>query len=242
MNENSFRVREIDVREIDQGSAYALSDARVTFIRRTYAHLAGAVLAFIALSALLVKVVPGEVIAWLDGPAGLLGSMVFLMVSSMIAQWWARSRASVAFQYMGLGLYIGAFAIFILPLIYWAANFANDKNIIPTAGILTLGVFGGLTLSVFVTRKDYRSLYPILAVGSMVALAFIVAAIAFGFSLGLLFCFAMVALISGFILYQTSEVLHRFPTDFHVAAALMLFSSIATLFLYIFQILAANRD
>jgi FtsH-binding integral membrane protein len=78
---------------------------------------------------------------------------------------------------------------------------------IPTAGILTLGVFGGLTLSVFVTKKDYSPLRPILCVGSLIALGVIVAGVILGFPLGLFFSFAMVALMSGYILYYTSQVM-----------------------------------
>ena len=57
----------------------------------------------------------------------------------------------------------------------------------PTAGILTLAVFGGLTFSVFVTRKDYSSLRPVLCVGSWIALGVIVAGCLIGFGLGRLF-------------------------------------------------------
>jgi FtsH-binding integral membrane protein len=66
----------------------------------------------------------------------------------------------------------------------------------------------------------------------------------FGFSLGLIFSFAMVGFMSAYILYETSQVMLNFPTNKHVAAALMLFSSVATLFFYILRILMAfsSRD
>ena len=53
---------------------------------------------------------------------------------------------------------------------------------------------------------------------------------------------AVVVLISGFILYDTSNVLHHYRTDQHVAAALALFSSIAILFWYVLQIIMQSRD
>jgi FtsH-binding integral membrane protein len=115
---------------------------------------------------------------------------------------------------------------------------------IPTAGILTLGVFGGLTLSVFVTKKDYSPLRPILTVGSLIALGVIVAACLVGFNLGLIFSFVMVALMSGYILYYTSQVMLHYRTDQHVAAALALFAAVATLFWYILRIVmsVSSRD
>ncbi len=57
---------------------------------------------------------------------------------------------------------------------------------------MTGAVFGGLTLSVFVTRKDYSFLGPVLSLGFMLAFGVIIAGMIFHFSLGLFFCFAMV--------------------------------------------------
>jgi FtsH-binding integral membrane protein len=51
----------------------------------------------------------------------------------------------------------------------------------------------------------------------------------------------MVAFAGTAILYQTSNVLHRFRTDQHVAAALVLFASVALLFWYILRIFSSRR-
>ena len=69
------------------------------------------------------------------------------------------------------------------------------------------------------------------------AFGVIVAAMIFGFSLGLLFSFALVALACGYILYDTSNVLHHYRTDQHVAASLELFASVTMLFWYILRVL-----
>lgn len=227
----------------DRGRDYAarpaLSEARVAFIRSTYAHLAGALLAFIALEALLLQVVtPNAVIGLMGGgsPFGFLFVLGAFMVASWVAQMWARSETSTALQDAGLGLYVVAEALIMLPLLYIAQHY-SDPSLIPTAGILTLCVFGGLTASVFVTGKDYSGLYPILMVGSLVALGVIVAACLFGFHLGLFFSLAMVVLLAGYILYETSNIMLHHRTDMPVAAALMLFSSVATMFWYILRIL-----
>jgi FtsH-binding integral membrane protein len=54
----------------------------------------------------------------------------------------------------------------------------------------------------------------------------------------------MVALASGAILYNTSNILHHYRTDQHVAAALALFAAVALLFWYILQIImrTSSRD
>lgn len=226
-------------------AARAANSDRATFIRRTYAHLAGAILAFMGIEALLLNVLTIEqqdTIFRLMGGYGWLVVMFAFMGASWLAQTWAQSDSSPGMQYMGLGLYVVAEAVIFLPLLIIAERFMPKA--IPTAAILTLGVFGGLTLSVFVTKKDYSPLRPILAVGSLIALGVIVAAIFLGFNLGLIFSFIMVALMSGYILYYTSQVMLHYRTDQHVAAALALFAAVATLFWYILRIVMAvsSRD
>lgn len=210
---------------------------RAEFIRRTYSHLAGAILAFIGLEAVLVNTVPLDAVERVLGesPYSWLIVLAAFLGASWIAQYWAQSQTSRALQYLGLGLYVVAEAVIFLPLLLIAANF-SDPSVIPTAGILTLATFGGLTITVFITRKDFSFLGPILAIGGLIALGLIVVAIFVGFDLGVLFAAAMVVLMSGYILYYTSNVLHHYRTDQYVAASLALFAAIATLFWYILEI------
>lgn len=225
-------------------AARAPADERASFIRRTYGHLAGAILAFTALEALLLQLPNVEQIvnammmssrySWLI----VVGAFVGV---SWLANAWAQSSTSRGLQYAGLALYVAAEAFIFLPILYIAQHFY--PNAIPTAGILTLAIFGGLTAAVLVTRRNFSFLGPVLAIASLLSLGFIVAGAIFGFNhLGLWFCFAMVALACGYILYDTSNVLHQYRTDQHVAAALALFASVALLFYYILMIvMSSNR-
>ena len=63
----------------------------------------------------------------------------------------------------------------------------------------------------------------------------------FDFNLGNLFAGVMVAFAAAYILYYTSNILHHYRLDQHVAASLALFASVALLFWYILQ-LFMNRD
>ncbi len=220
------------------GSAASAAPAeRAEFIRRTYSHLAGAILAFIGLEAVLVNTVPLDLVAGLLGGSRLSWLVVLaaFMGASWVAQYWARSQTSVALQYCGLALYVVAEAVIFLPLLLIASQISSP-SVIPTAGILTLATFGGLTLTVFITRTDFSFMGPVLCVGSLIALGLIIAGCIFRFDLGVLFAGAMVVLMSGYILYYTSNVMHHYRTDQHVAAALALFAAVATLFWYILQI------
>lgn len=225
-------------------AAEASTDARAAFIRRTYGHLAGAIALFIALEAVLLKsALAGIMLNFIQS-----SRMGWLMIlgAFILVGWLARSMAtkieSVPLQYLGLGLYIVAEAVIFVPILYIAANFSSP-DVISTAAILTGLLFAGLTAVVFMTRKDFSFLSSILTIGGIVALGLIVCGAVFGFTLGLVFSGAMVLLASGAILYDTSNVLHHYRTDQHVAASLELFASVALLFWYILRIVMAfSRD
>lgn len=225
-------------------AADALPAERASFIRKTYLHLAGAVLIFILMEAYLIssgaglwaaQTMLGTRYSWLI----VLG---LFMGVSMLAQWWANSQTSKALQYMGLGIFIVAEAIIFLPLLFIAAVQSDGYDLFAKAGITTLGLFLGLTAVVFLTKKDFSFLGPILMIGGFVALGFIASGIIFGFSLGNIFAFAMVAFAGGSILYETSNILHRYNTNQHVAASLTLFASVALLFWYILRIFMGSRN
>jgi FtsH-binding integral membrane protein len=229
---------------------------RAAFIRRTYAHLAGAILAFLAIEAGIFAVLRPMVgnasfDSTLTGMFRSQFSWLIVMVAfvgvSYLARYWANNGASPALQYAGLGLYVIAEALIFVPILWVAmiliptAEGGSAFDLVGQAGILTLCLFAGLTSVVFFTGKDFSFLGPIIAIASFVALGVIVCAIIFGFSLGLLFSLAMIVLAAASILYDTSNIIHHFRTDQHVAAALGLFASVAMLFYYVLLALMQSR-
>jgi FtsH-binding integral membrane protein len=163
------------------------------------------------------------------------------MLVSWVANAWAMNATSSAMQHAGLGLYVVAMSILLIPLLCLAQLKTGDGKIILSAATATGGLFAMLTATVFITRKDFSFLRSILTFGGLAAMGFILTAIIFGFALGPIFMYAMVALMCGYILYDTSNVLHHYRIGQHVAAALALFASIVTLFWYILQ-LFLSRD
>ncbi|HVE84959.1 MAG TPA: Bax inhibitor-1 family protein [Myxococcales bacterium] len=223
-------------------AADAAREERVAFIRRTYAHLLGAVLAFIGIEAFLFQTgAAGLIMRSL--PPGRLGWLVVLggfMFVGWLAQRWTQERGEPSTQYLGLGIYVIAESLIFVPLLSYAARFAGPDTI-PAAGVYTALIFTGLTGTVFLTKKDFSFLQPALAIAGFAALGVIVTSMLFGFNLGNLFCAAMVVFASGYILFYTSKVLNGYPTDAHVAASLALFSAVALLFWYVLRILASSR-
>ena len=68
-------------------------------------------------------------------------------------------------------------------------------------------------------------------------MGFIVCSLIFGFSLGLVFSSVMVLFAGGSVLYTTSNIIHHYNPNQHVAASLSLFASVALLFFYILSTL-----
>jgi FtsH-binding integral membrane protein len=220
----------------------ASADARGQFIVKTYMHLLGAIVAFIMLEAVLLTLPIGEAITatlMSNRMNGIIMLGAFMGVS-YIANRWAESEVSQSMQYLGLVVYVFAWSIMMLPILYIATTFGGD-GVIPSAAIATLGIFTGLTAIVFITRKNFSFMGPLLGVIGFGAMGLIVSSILFGFSLGILFTYAMIVFAAGYVLYDTSKVLHDYRIGQHVAASLALFASIALLFWYILQ-LVMHRD
>lgn len=223
--------------------AVPVSDAdintRSTFLSRTYLHLVVAILLFTGI----------EVALFTSGLAititkGMLGVSWLLVLGGFVVVNWFASRVamsaeSLLAQYAALAVFVLAEAIIFVPLLAIAMMYA--PTMIASAAWVTLLGFGGLTAVVFVTRKDFSFLRGILMWGGIVALVLIVAGVLFGFELGTYFSVAMVAFAGAAILYDTSNVLHHFPEDRYVGAALQLFASVALMFWYVLRLFLASR-
>lgn len=223
----------------DMARGAIVDDSRATFIRKTYLHLAGAIAVFAMIeTALFASGMAESIIGTLfvGSNVGMLFLLAAFIGAGWLAQYWARADQPLPMQYFGLGLYILVEVLIFLPLLYIAVNFSSP-DVLPTAGLLTLFLSGGLTMAVFVSGKDFSFLRPIITIGSFVALGTVFCAILFGFSLGLFFSVAMVGLASISIVYSTSNVLHHYGPSQYVAAALDLFASVALLFYYVLRIL-----
>jgi FtsH-binding integral membrane protein len=219
-------------------AARANVDERTDFIRKTYLHLAGAVLAFIGIEAVLLNMpfVPDLVNTMIGQRFSWLVVIGLFVGVSYVSEKWARSATSVGMQYAGLSLFVVAQSIVFVPLLYVAEQF-GPPNVIPQAAMVTAVMFGGLTLIVFVTGHDFSYLRNILWIVGLAAFGIIIWAVFARHDLGIPFMIAMIAFACGYILYDTSNVMHHYRIGQHVAAALALFASVALLFWYVLQLL-----
>jgi FtsH-binding integral membrane protein len=234
--------------EIQQTQQHVLiadlaADRKVAFYRKTYTHLAWAVLLFVLVETLFfqIPVVLKFALSLTEGWLWLLMLGGFMLVTSYAEKMALKSHDRNK-QYLALLLYVVAEAFIFIPLIFMAILIAEDGSfdILNQAAILTLSLFSGLSAIVLLTKKDFSFLKSILAIGFFIALGLIIAGVLFGFNLGLWFSVGMVILASGSILYQTSNMAHQYSEDQYVAASLGLFASLMLLFWYILSILNRN--
>jgi FtsH-binding integral membrane protein len=214
--------------------------ARARFITRTYNHLFGAIALFAATEVFLFQ---SGIAASITRFAG--GNWLLILGGFMIASWLftrlAHTAETRAGQYLGLGAFVVAEALLFAPMLYIADHVAPGT--IQSAAIVTMLGFAGLSGVAFVSKKDFSFLRTFLMWGGILAIVAIVASLIFGFQLGTFFSVAMVGLAGASILYDTSNVLHHYPEDRYVGAALQLFASVALMFWYVLRLLMSlQRD
>ena len=228
-------------------AAYAPENARLAFIRRTYLHLAVSVAALVGIEALLLSAVQGQggqqlLATFFGSRMSLLVVFGLFMAGGFLARYLARADMPPAVKYLGLAMYIAIQAVFLLPILYVATKQFGGMKLVNEAALLTLVTFGGLTLTVFLTKMDFSGIGPYLIAASWAIFAVFIAGILFGFGLGLWISFVCIALAAGFILYDTSNILHHHRTDEHVGASLELLADVVLLFYHILRVLMFSRS
>ena len=129
------------------------------------------------------------------------------------------------------------------PIISQYLNMPNGTQIVMTAMGGTAAIFMGLSAYVLISKRDLTFMGGFLTVGVLVAFLAGLGAIFFNIpALSLTVSAAFVLLMSGLILYETSNIVHGGETNY-VMATVTLFVSIFNLFTSLLHLLGfANRE
>ena len=215
------------------------AETRSNFIWRTYGHVAAAILLFAGIETYLFD----SGLAFPMAQTMLGFSWLLILGAFMIVGWLATHVAhtvqSKPLQYVALVGFVVAEAIIFLPLL--AIAISQAPGMVESAVGVTLLGTAGLTAVALITRKDFSFLRGILVWGGILAIVAIVAAVLFGFELGTWFSVAMIGFAGAAVLYDTSNILHHYPEDRYVAAALQLFASIALMFWYVLRLFMSRN-
>lgn len=225
----------------DQNLLIQLTDQdRAAFYRKTYMHVALAVLLFIGVEFVLLQIEPlvEFMLSLTQGYLWLLLLGGFWLATHFATHLsYKLDRTS---QYIGLFIYVIAEALIFVPILYIALAYSHPA-VLGQAASLTAFLFIALSAVAMFTRQDFSFLRSALTIGFILAIGLIVVGIIFGFNLGLWFSVAMIVLAAGSILYQTSQLKYHYHSDQYVGAAVGLFASLMLLFWYILRIFM-SRD
>jgi len=227
----------------DSGFAIdAAVNERVTFIRRTYLHLVGE-LGGVALATVVIL----QSVVLQRAAVALWNSWILYLAAffglSLLTRKLLEGRKSLAIQYAGAALWVFFLGLLVAPLAMAANARFGSYAVLGEGLILTGCVFGGLTAYVFFTKKDFSYLGGILSVASWTLLG--VAVIAFflgGFAGSPIWSILWVLLLSGWVLYDTSKLMHRRHVDEYVAASVDLLVDFVYMFIHIVILLMGSRD
>lgn len=222
------------------------AEKRATFLKRIYGHVALAFLGFILIEAFLfVSGIADYLFSLMTSSQFVMLGIVFgFMFAAGAVEKWAHKATNKSTQYFALGLYALMEAIFFIPIISIAfLNLGSNAimDLLVPAGMFSVGLFAGLVATAFLTGKDFSFLKTGLVIGFGVAIALIIFSTLFGMDLGAWFSVAMILLMAGAILFQTSKILKTYHEEQYVMAAVSVFASFMTLLFYVLR-LFMSRD
>lgn len=209
-------------------------DERVQFIRKVYALFFAAIL-FAVGGVMLGFTFPPLMIAAARHPWMMLILMIGGVMGAQAVRHVPRVNLIALFGFTTLT------GVIISPLLYIIGR-TNPVSIFQ-AGVLTVGIFGGLTAYVFLSNRDFSFLRGMVTVGLITVVLAGLLNVLFVGSLGLGFALAVATLLlfAGFVLYDTSNIIRRYPTTEYVSGALNLYLDALNIFLALLRILNAGR-
>jgi modulator of FtsH protease len=216
--------------------AQASADVRMAFIQKTYVLFLAGILSAIVMGGITLNTpLLGASLAVLQMP---LLALILIFGGSMLASAVSRTEG---LNYIALFGFTGLIGFIFAPILRLYEMSA--PGIVSQAAVITVMIFGSLTAYVFVSKKDFSFLGGLLFVGCLSLVLASLANVFFFKSWGASYWLAWISafLFSGFVLYDTSRIIHRYDEKGYCAAALSLFLDFFNLFMAILRILGGRR-
>lgn len=229
----------------------AALDERIAFIRKVYLMTLTGIVMFFGVAGGLAFGAAAGIEPAVTIVKAMLGIHPLIYFLGFLGLSWAAHKLAFVPGINVVAYYTlaGGLGLLTAPLMLYALAAAGGGiEIIGQAFGLTTLTFGGLTAYVFISKKDFSFLGGFLAVGMIMAIvatfALIIATMVFDVQVDMLSTAlsAFVALVFiGYVLYDTSNVLHRYATDMVVPAAMALMVDFVMLFRLILSLLLSRR-
>ncbi len=143
--------------------------------------------------------------------------------------------------------FTGLFGFALGPILNGYLAMANGGQIVMTAMGMTAATFLGLSAYVLTSKKDFSFMGGFLAAGMMVVMISMVVLLVLPFfgvhipALHLAFSAAVVLLMAGFIVYDTSNIVNGTYTNY-IMATVSLYTSIFNLFIHLLSLVGFLND
>lgn len=223
-----------NVRTIDARSEQSVLQTNKV-IRNTYLLLA-MTLVFSAITAGISMAINPPMMLY-------VGSVLVSFVMIFILNKMQNSAAALPLTF----LFTGLMGFGLGPILNHYLGLPNGGEIVMTAMGMTALTFVGLSAYVLTSRKDFSFMGGFLAAGSMVLIIAMIALFVlpmFGVNVGgfgLAFSALVVLLMSGFILYDTSNIVNGTYTNY-IMATVSLYLNIYNLLVHLLSLVGAFSD
>jgi modulator of FtsH protease len=233
--------------------AHASPTTRLAFLRKVYGLftagiLTSAVAAMIALNvgdpvSVGRGIAVPPIVAWFMEHR-ILGIVAFIGAFFALSF----SRRKPVLNVVALFGFTFVAGLFIAPALFVATMLAKmggtlSANPVRDAFLLASAGFGGLTAYTFVTRKNFSFLGGFLSMGLWVVIGASIISLFVGSQMfHLAIASVGVLLFGGFVLYDTSRLLHSEEVEGPVDFAVSLYLSFLNMFLFLLQILSSRRS
>lgn len=211
---------------VANSAASAGIEERMSFLKKVYGLLTASLLMAVVAANIGQSLNPGLMIPLFIAQI----VMIFVAMGVRRKPYW---NVAALFGFTGLsGLTLGP-----VMLVY-------DAAVIQEALLLTMIIFGSLTMYVMISKKDFSFLSGFLITGLVVVIiGSLLNVFLFQSPMGEFAISAGgVLLFSGFILYDTSNILRNYDVQDYTSATLALYLDVLNLFLFLLRLLTGSRD
>jgi hypothetical protein len=209
---------------------------KAAFIRKVYTILSLQLLLTVGGAATFMFVDSAREFAL--SSTGVFYTALFLPLGILVALMCYKDKHPVNMYLLAAFTICEAYTVGVICAVYQEQGYGM---LVLQALLLTAAVFISLTTYVFVTKKDFSWIGGALSMGLMILLMWSLMNMIFpvtfgGFGHSIFSMFGAV-LFSGYILYDTSNIMHHMGPDDYILAAVSLYLDIINLFLYLLEIL-----
>jgi len=172
---------------------------------------------------------------------GMIGYIGFI-IAGLISLFIVHKKADTAQGLMWTFIFTGCMGMALGPILNRYLAMSNGGEIIMQALGGTALIFFGLSAYALTTKKDFSYMGGFLSIGMLVVIVAMIANIFFAIpALSLAISAAVVMIMSGFILFDTSRIINGGETNY-IRATVSLYLNIYNLFIHLLALIGFGND